>query len=156
MPDPYDGFDAFRIDRPGPGLVRITLDGPDLNAIGPEAHRQLADIWTVVDRDAGSRVAVLAGAGRAFSAGGSFGMLEAMTNDGATRLRVLREARDLVTNILNCSKPIISAIRGPAVGAGWWPPCWPTSRWPAARPGSSTVTPASASPPATTRPSAGR
>ncbi|KDC18269.1 enoyl-CoA hydratase/isomerase domain protein, partial [Bordetella bronchiseptica E014] len=29
-----------------------------------------------------------------------------------------REARDLVYNIVNCSKPIVSAIRGPAVGAG--------------------------------------
>ncbi|MCC3262226.1 hypothetical protein LLE87_29080, partial [Paenibacillus polymyxa] len=29
-----------------------------------------------------------------------------------------REARDLVYNIINCSKPIVSAIHGPAVGAG--------------------------------------
>ena len=30
----------------------------------------------------------------------------------------MREARDLVYNVINCSKPIISAIHGPAVGAG--------------------------------------
>ena len=34
------------------------------------------------------------------------------------RTRILREARDLVFNVINCSKPIVSAIHGPAVGAG--------------------------------------
>ena len=38
--------------------------------------------------------------------------------DYAVRTRVMREARDLVYNVINCSKPIVSAIHGPAVGAG--------------------------------------
>src|SRR5688572_245528 len=38
--------------------------------------------------------------------------------DYAVRLKVLREARDLVFNVINCSKPIVSAVHGPAVGAG--------------------------------------
>nr|BFE78948.1 hypothetical protein GCM10020093_015490 [Planobispora longispora] len=38
--------------------------------------------------------------------------------DHATRMRVFTEARDIVYNVLNCSKPIVSAIQGPAVGAG--------------------------------------
>ena len=41
-----------------------------------------------------------------------------MTNDYAVRTRVMREARDLVLNVINCSKPIVSAMHGPAVGAG--------------------------------------
>jgi enoyl-CoA hydratase len=41
-----------------------------------------------------------------------------MTHDFAARARVWREARDLVYNMVNCSKIIISAIHGPAVGAG--------------------------------------
>jgi enoyl-CoA hydratase len=61
---------------------------------------------------------VLQGAGRAFSAGGSYELIESMTDDYATRTRVLREARDLVRNVIECSKPIVSAIHGPAVGAG--------------------------------------
>ena len=39
-------------------------------------------------------------------------------SDYAVRTRVMREARDLVFNVINCSKPIVSAIHGPAVGAG--------------------------------------
>src|SRR6185436_17560955 len=45
-------------------------------------------------------------------------LIDGLTKDHDTRLRVLREARDLVYNVINCSKPIISAIHGPAVGAG--------------------------------------
>ena len=41
-----------------------------------------------------------------------------MTEDYGTALEVLREARDLVNNVINCSKPIVSAMWGPAVGAG--------------------------------------
>jgi enoyl-CoA hydratase len=38
--------------------------------------------------------------------------------DYATRARIMREARDLVYNVINCPKPVVSAIHGPAVGAG--------------------------------------
>jgi enoyl-CoA hydratase len=38
--------------------------------------------------------------------------------DEATLLRVWKEAGDLVYNLINCSKPVVSAIRGNAVGAG--------------------------------------
>ena len=64
------------------------------------------------------RVALVRGAGTAFSAGGSFELIEAMTDDFAVRTKVLREARDLVHHLIDCSKPIVSAIHGPAVGAG--------------------------------------
>ena len=116
--DPYLAFDALTFDRPAPHVLRITLDGPGLNSVGHAAHAQLADVWTVIDRDPEVRVAVLQGAGKGFSAGGSFELLDDLVNDHAVRVRVMREARDLVFNILNCSKPVVSAIHGPAVGAG--------------------------------------
>ncbi len=81
-------------------------------------HRELADVWLTIDRDPDVRVAVLQGAGKGFSAGGSFELLDGIMKDYATRARVMREARDLVYNVINCSKPIVSAIHGPAVGAG--------------------------------------
>jgi enoyl-CoA hydratase len=111
-------FPSLTFERPDPGILRIVLDGPGLNAVGPAAHRELAEVWLTVDRDPDVRVAVLAGAGKAFSAGGSFELIDTVVNDYATRTRVLREARDLVFNIIDCSKPIVSAIHGPAVGAG--------------------------------------
>ncbi|MFM8483078.1 MAG: enoyl-CoA hydratase/isomerase family protein [Actinomycetota bacterium] len=111
-------FPHLGFSRPSEGVLQITLEAPNLNAVGPEAHRELAEVWTAVDRDPSVRVAVLTGAGTAFSAGGSFDLIDGIVGDYGYRTRVLREARDLVRNILECSKPIVSAIRGPAVGAG--------------------------------------
>ena len=118
MTDPYAAFPDLRFERPAPGVVEIVLDGPGLNAVDHRVHRQLADVWLAVDRDAETRAALLAGAGKAFSAGGSFDLIADITTDYAVRTRIMREARDLVFNVINCSKPVVSAIHGPAVGAG--------------------------------------
>jgi enoyl-CoA hydratase len=116
---PYAQFDELAVETDQTsGIVRITLDAPGLNAVNTAAHGQLADIWPVFDRDDSARVALIRGAGKGFSSGGDFAMIESIIADYDTRLRTLREARDLVMNIVNCSKPIVSAIHGPAVGAG--------------------------------------
>ncbi len=117
-PDRYADFPHLRFDRPTDGVLRVTLDGPGLNAVDHDVHRELADVWLAVDRDPQTRVALIQGAGKGFSAGGSFELVESIMDDEAVRLRVLREARDLVRNVIECSKPIVSAVHGPAVGAG--------------------------------------
>ena len=114
----YEDFPGLTFDRPREGVLRITLDGPGLNAVDHAVHRQLADVWRTVDRDPDTDVALLRGAGRGFSAGGSFELIDGIISDYETRLQVMREARDLVFNVIDCSKPIVSAIHGPAVGAG--------------------------------------
>jgi enoyl-CoA hydratase len=112
-------FPTLLVDRPADGVLRIVLDGPDLHAVGADMHRDLADVWTAVDRDESVRAVLIRGAGdRAFSAGGSFDLVEAMIDDWRVRTRVLREARDLVRNIIDCGVPVVSAVNGPAVGAG--------------------------------------
>ena len=118
MDDRYADFGDLTFDRPAAGVLRITMDGPGLNAVGHAVHRQLADVWLAVDRDPETNVALLRGAGKAFSAGGSFELLDDLMSDYAVRTRIMREARDLVFNVINCSKPIVSAMHGPAVGAG--------------------------------------
>jgi enoyl-CoA hydratase len=118
MTDPYAGFSALTFDRPATGVLRLTLDAPNLNAVGPETHRELADVWPVIDRDEETRAVLVRGAGKAFSAGGTFDSIERITEDYAVRTRTMREARDMVYGVLNCAKPVVSAIHGPAVGAG--------------------------------------
>jgi enoyl-CoA hydratase len=116
--DRYADFPHLRFDRPARGVLQITLDGPNLNAVDQHVHRELADVWLAVDRDPEVNVALLRGAGKGFSAGGSFDLVHSIMDDFDARARVIREARDLVFNVINCSKPIVSAIHGPAVGAG--------------------------------------
>ncbi|MDX1657420.1 MAG: enoyl-CoA hydratase/isomerase family protein [Nitriliruptorales bacterium] len=119
MSDPYSDFESLRFERPAEHVLKVVMDTPGrLNAAGHEMHRELAEVWTVIDRDPDTRVAIIAGAGGAFSSGGDLDLVMDMAEDFETRIRVLREARDLVYNVIDCSKPIVSAMEGPAVGAG--------------------------------------
>jgi len=118
MSDLYADYTQLKFERPRAGVLAVVLDAPGLNSVNERMHRELADIWRTIDRDPDVRVALLRGAGKAFSAGGSFDMIEQIIGDHAARLRIMREARDLVYNVIDCSKPIVSAIHGPAVGAG--------------------------------------
>ena len=118
MSDRYDGFSSLTFERPDDGILGIVLKSPGLNAVTAAMHRDLADVWREIDRDPEVRVALVRGEGKAFSAGGSFDLIESQIHDYNARTRVLREARELVYNVINCSKPLVSAMHGPAVGAG--------------------------------------
>jgi enoyl-CoA hydratase len=118
MSDHYDDFPSLRFERPEPGVLRIVLDGPNLNAVNPRMHRDLAEVWPAIERDPETRSVVIQGEGRGFSAGGTFDLLREMADDPGVRTRVLHEARGMVLGVLDLSKPVVSAIHGPAVGAG--------------------------------------
>jgi enoyl-CoA hydratase len=118
MSDLYQQFTSLRLETPEPGLLEIVLDGPNLNAVSQEMHRDLARIWQAIDADDDVRVVLIRGEGKAFSAGGEFSMIEEMSSNTAVRTRIMREARDMVYGVINCSKPVVAAIHGPAVGAG--------------------------------------
>jgi enoyl-CoA hydratase len=102
------------------------------------------------------RAVVLRGEGMGFSGGGDLALVQDMASDFAVRTRVWKEARDLVYNVINCDKPIVSAMHGPAVGAGLVAGLLADISIAAKAPRSSTATPAWAWPRATTPPSAGR
>lgn len=118
MIENYAQFPSLRFESNHPGVLELVFDGPNLNAVTEDQHRELPLVWPVIDRDPNVRVVLVRGVGKAFSAGGSFEMVQAQIDDHRANLRVMREARDLYYNIVACSKPIVSAIHGPAVGAG--------------------------------------
>ena len=113
------GYEHLRFERRDPGILLITIDRPErMNATDERLHAELAEVWTDVDRDPETRVAVVTGAGRAFSAGGDLEMIERRAGDYRRVAAMAGEAAGLVTNMLDCEKPIVSAINGTAVGAG--------------------------------------
>jgi len=115
----YEHYERLRITRLEDGIVEIAMGEPGrLGAADAITHAELAEVWRDVDRDPDTRVAIIRGIGKGFSAGGSLDLVEEMSRDFDTRARVWREARDLVYNVINCSKIIVSAMHGPAVGAG--------------------------------------
>lgn len=118
MPATYDDFPSLRCERGDNGILNLVLDAPGLNSVGPQMHRDLADVWPVINRDPDVKVVLVRGEGKAFSSGGSFDLIDETIGDYEGRIRIMREARDLVLNLVNFDKPVVSAIRGPAVGAG--------------------------------------
>ena len=114
-----DSFPALEFSMPADRVLEITLQAEGrLNAADANMHRDLAYVWRDIDLDDSVNAVLVKGSGKGFSAGGDFELIESMIEDDDTLVRVWKEARDLVYNLINCSKPVISAIHGPAVGAG--------------------------------------
>ncbi len=115
----YDGYQHLAFSRRDNGVLLITIDRPDkYNAADEVLHGELARVWNDVSGDPDTRVAVITGAGKAFSAGGDLAMVERMAGNYEPVSQMLREMSDLVYNIIDCEKPVVSAINGVAVGAG--------------------------------------
>ena len=95
MSDRYSGYRRLKLDWPQDRVLRITMDSEGrLNSADASMHPELAQIW------------------------GDLDLVKEMSEDFTVLTRVWKEARDLVYNIINCSKPVVSAMQGPAVGAG--------------------------------------
>ena len=115
----YADYQNILFEQRDEGILWMTLNRPDvLNATDRRMHTELVNVWDTITRNDAVRVIVVTGAGRAFSAGGDLDMVAKAYRDYDEIVRILDEARDLVCNILRCQTPIVSAINGPAVGAG--------------------------------------
>jgi enoyl-CoA hydratase len=116
----HDDFQFIRLDRQADGVLLATLNRPEvMNATNARLHWELTQLWGVVHEDPAVKVVVVTGAGdRAFSAGGDLAWVEQMVGHPEVVAQVMKEAGDIVYNMLACDKPIISAINGTAVGAG--------------------------------------
>jgi enoyl-CoA hydratase/carnithine racemase len=110
--------DAIRVEKDGP-LRIVRLSRPEqLNAVNEDLHLGLTRVFPQLGADAGARVAVITGEGRAFSAGGDMDLLQRMADDRRLRRDVIAEGRELVLNMIRCRVPVVAAVNGPAVGLG--------------------------------------
>ena len=119
MPVSYERYKSLKFDRPHPRVIRITLASQQrLGVMDAEMHREISEVWRDVDRDESVSAIIITGDGKSFSAGGDLHHELKVTADYDLRMQTMKEARDLVYNMLQCSKPVVSGIRGWAVGAG--------------------------------------
>jgi len=119
MDEWFGNYKKLRLSRPAEGVLKVEMNRPErLNAADHDMHEEMVAIWRDADADDATSVTILTGAGKAFSAGGDFSLIEQNMNDPHKRAEHWKGARDLVYNMINASKPIVSAMRGPAAGAG--------------------------------------
>jgi enoyl-CoA hydratase len=113
-----DRFRALAIERVG-RVLRVTIRHPtsELNAVDELLHDELGGLFRALRRERDARAVVLTGSGRTFSAGGDFAWLAKLT-DLTTLDPLRRDAKQLVTDLLDVEIPIVAALNGAAVGLG--------------------------------------
>lgn len=115
----YTQFKHLVIEYKEDGVLLITINRPEvMNATNARLHWELANVWKVVAEDPKARAIVITGAGRAYSVGGDLQMINSFSGNFDVLSNVLTEASDIVYNIVNLDKVVISAINGYAMGAG--------------------------------------
>ncbi|WP_332880692.1 enoyl-CoA hydratase/isomerase family protein [Streptomyces sp. NBC_00564] len=107
----------------GDGVARITLNRPEAaNAIAPEARDRIIALLQQADADPEVRVVVLAANGRHFCAGADVTRIHAASSEpkrvGDGMRRIMGGAQRLIAAVLDCGKPVIAAVQGPAAGMG--------------------------------------
>ncbi|MDO8534670.1 MAG: enoyl-CoA hydratase-related protein, partial [Xanthobacteraceae bacterium] len=118
MSDRYARYTRLKFDRPHPRVLRITMNSPPehkLGAMDALMHYELTKIWADADADPSVSAIIITGSGKTFSSGGYLNYEIEMRQDYNLWMPMIRDAQNLVYGIINCSKPIISGVRGWAV-----------------------------------------
>jgi 2-(1,2-epoxy-1,2-dihydrophenyl)acetyl-CoA isomerase len=114
-------YSHLLIDTTPDGVRTITLDRAEkLNAVNGALAESLASALHDASRDDAARVVVITGAGRAFCAG--LDLSEPPTLPSSTRAERLDPyawVGTWIRRVVDCEKPVIAAVNGPAAGAGF-------------------------------------
>lgn len=115
MPLNLNGYDHIKLSRDG-AVLTISLNRPEIfNAFNSAMHHSLARFLFDVAYDEETKVIILTGEGRAFSAGGD---MSAEKITPAAFAHEAIDARNIVQGLLDCEKPIICRMNGDAIGLG--------------------------------------
>jgi enoyl-CoA hydratase len=113
-----EAFETIRIEKHGDGVTIATLNRPETgNAVNGVMHTEMMRLPYDADADVATKILVIAAEGLDFSIGGErtdppkLHSHESLTG-------VMREARQVVHNMIDCETPIISVVRGRAFGFG--------------------------------------
>ena len=99
-------------------IATVVMNRPPVNAQSVEFREAvIAAFDEISDRD-DVRVAILTGAGKVFSAGADLKDRGGLENPGEY-WRHSRRVREAFNAVAECAKPVIAAVNGPALGAGF-------------------------------------
>ncbi|MCC6028395.1 MAG: 3-hydroxyacyl-CoA dehydrogenase/enoyl-CoA hydratase family protein [Archaeoglobus sp.] len=109
-------FKTIKIEKLEGGITKLVLNRPDrLNTINPEMLEELDKAITMLWNDNETRVIVITGAGRAFSAGAD---LTTLITHPFDFLEHNRKGERIFRRLSEIPKPVIAAINGYALGGG--------------------------------------
>src|SRR3981189_815061 len=118
LPGQTMDLEQFRLDI-ADGIATVTFDRPPVNAQNRRTRDELIRIFDEIsDRD-DIRVAILTGAGNMFSAGADLKERVDLVHEPGDYVRHNRLVREFFYAVTDCTKPVIAAGNGPAIGAGF-------------------------------------
>jgi len=110
------------------GIAHVQLNRPDkANAMNLAMWHEIREAFTWIDETPDSRVAILSGAGKHFTAGIDLSLLSGIHADIADTCngrqreklrRMILDLQDTLTSLERCRKPVLAAIHGACVGGG--------------------------------------
>src|SRR2546425_12783790 len=114
----YKDYQHLVFERRPHGVLLITINRPEvLNATNDRLHWELTQIWLTLDRDPDTRVAVVTGAGRAFSAGGDLELVEKNATEPSRLGLTVAEFSDNPYKLPKHNKPGVPPIKSVAAEA---------------------------------------
>ncbi|HWK66895.1 MAG TPA: enoyl-CoA hydratase/isomerase family protein [Rhizobiaceae bacterium] len=99
----------------------VTLDNPPVNAYSKEFAEELIEVFDELNDTPEVRCIVVTGRGKIFSAGADIKNRQAVGDVKGETYRHLRRTREVSNCIMECNKAVITAVNGPALGAGLGP-----------------------------------
>lgn len=98
-------------------IATITIDRPPVNPLNSEVFQNLTQVINELDEDDNVRVVIITGGGdKAFVAGADINEMAHLDIVGINKMN--KVSRTLFTTVEQCSKPVIAAINGLALGGG--------------------------------------
>jgi enoyl-CoA hydratase len=111
-------YQTLAFTREG-AILNVILNRPEvMNAANPQMEIELCRFFTEVSHDTETRVVVLTGQGKAFSAGGDFAYIREAMDRPEKFWDSMPYAKRLIFSLLDCTKPVIAKINGHAMGLG--------------------------------------
>jgi enoyl-CoA hydratase len=112
-------FEYIELERHEDGILLVRLNSrTPRNEINLRMHREMADLWSVIEADKESKVVVITGSGEFFAGGGDVKIVKDMIEDRSVLQDVMHENTEIFYKMISCEKPIVSAINGDVIGAG--------------------------------------
>ena len=100
-------------------IATVVMDRPPVNAQNAQMRAELTWVFDTISERDDVRVAILTGTGNMFSAGADIKERPNVVKEPGDYLRHNRVARECFYSIKECAKPVIAAVNGPAMGAGY-------------------------------------
>lgn len=119
MSDPVDSSAGVHVELAVPLVAVVTLDRPPVNALGAEIRETLLQTFDSLQERGDVAAIVLTAHGKVFCAGADLKEKATLGQRPGDRTRADRLTRELFFAILDSGKPVIAAVNGAAMGAGF-------------------------------------